>query len=107
MTHWFSAGTAQSFSYLSLLSLASVLQILVDRGRYRTMVTVVLAVGTGLGVTLLALAAIATVVGQPKYMVFVLTLCGVVIGGAFGGVLLSLRGHYTKAELRRIVAKDI
>lgn len=107
MTPWFSAGTAQSFSYLSLLSLIGVLQIFVDRGRYRGMVTAVLAAGAALSAVLLALTAIAAVAGQPGYIVFAFALSGVVMGAVFGGVLLSLPGQYTKAELRRIVAKDI
>jgi hypothetical protein len=107
MTPWFVPGTAQSFSYLSLLSLVSVLQIFVDRGRYKVAVTAALTAGAVLGAILLVLTAIAAVAGQPHYVVFVFGLGGAVISVVFGAVMLSLRGQYTKAELRRIAARDI
>jgi hypothetical protein len=107
MTPWFDAGTARSFSYLSLLSLVGVLQIFVNRGRYRAAVTAALAAGAVLGATLLVLTAVATLAGQPHHVVFAFGVAGAVLGVVFGSVLLSLRGQYAKAELRRIAAKDI
>lgn len=107
MHPWFGADGAHAFSYLSLLSLAAGLQVFVNRGRYRALVTSVLTAGAALGAALLVLAAIAVWTGQPRYILLALGVTGGVSSAVFGGVLLTLRRQYTVAELRRMAAKDL
>jgi hypothetical protein len=107
MNPWFGVESAHWFSYLSLLSLVSVLQVFVDRGRHRYLVATVVATGAALGAVLLILTTTAVLAGQPRYVLFPLGLSGSVIGIVFGSVLLTLRRQYTVAELRRMAAKEI
>lgn len=107
MIPWFDPHSAHWFSFCSLLSLASVLQVFVDRGRHRALVTAVLAAGGVFGAALLLLTVVAALAAQPGYVLFALGLTGVVISAIFGTVLLTLRQQYTAAELRRMAAKEI
>ena len=107
MNPWFGAQSAHGFSYLSLLSLLSVLQVFVDRGRYRMLMTSLIAAGAVLGTVLVILTTVAALAGQPGYVLLTLGVAGGVITVVFVSVLLSLRRQYTMAELRRMAAKEI
>jgi hypothetical protein len=107
MNPWFAAQSMHWFSYLSLLSLLSVLQVFVDRGRYRGLITTVIAAGAVLGMALVILTTVAAFAGQPDYVLLTLGVAGGVITVVFASVLLCLRHQYTAAELRRMAAKEI
>jgi hypothetical protein len=104
---WFSEGTAHGFSYLSLFSLASVLDVYVKQGRHRALVTAVFGFGACLGISLFVLAMIAASTGQPHYISRSLGIAGFVMSVVFIVVFLNLRRCYTKAELRQIAAREI
>ena len=107
MNPWFAAQSAHWFSYLSLRSLVSVLEVFVDRGRYRALITAVIAAGAVLGTVLVILTMVAALAGQPDYVLLTLGVAGGVLTVVFVSVLLSLRRQYTVAELRRMAAKEI
>jgi hypothetical protein len=107
MNAWFGPDVAVWFSFLSLLSLAAVLDLPAQRGKHEGLVTGALKAGVALGVGLLGLAAAAALLDQPWYVLFPFLVTGVVVTPAFIGGLHSARGAYRAAEARRIVARNL
>jgi len=104
---WFSPATAVLFSYLSLLSLLSLLAIPAQKRRLRGLATAVWNTVIGFSVLLLALAGLATAVGQPAYVGSALLRSGLIVGAVFAGTRRALTRSYSDAELRRTVAADL
>lgn len=107
MTEWFTPETARWFSFLSLLSLAALTAPWVHQGRHKTFVMSLYFASIALGALLLAVAGIASLAGQPAWVVRPLLLSGVVIAAVFAGTLGNVRASYTKAEERRMLARDL
>ena len=104
---WFSSATAELFSFLSLLSLCSLFAVPAQKGRLRGLASAVWNTVMGFSVLLLALAGLATVVGQPAHVGRALLLTGLVVGAVFAGTRRALTRGYSEAELRRTVAADL
>ena len=104
---WFTQEVASSFTYFSLLALLAVLEVWVGRGAHRQLVTRTLAAGAAVGAVLLALAVVAGVGGQPRYVLIALGIPGVVLSVVFASVLASVPARYNAAELRRMASREI
>ena len=104
---WFTQEVAFSFTFFSLFSLLAVLEVWVGRGVHRRAVTSAFAAGAVVGAVLLVLAVIASVGGQPQYVLVALGVPGVVLSVVFAAVLASVPARYAAAELRRMASKEI
>ena len=104
---WFSPSMAHWFVYFSLFSLFSVLGHYTRQGRLRRTVTGAMAVGAAIGVVLLAAMVMSAIEGQPRYVLVVLGIPGIVMSVVFLVTLVWLPREYARAELRRMAAKEI
>ena len=104
---WFSPGAGRWLSFLSMLTLLSLLEPLAAKGRHRSLVMSAYGAGIALGGLFLAAAAIAASVGQPAHVVRPLALSGFLVAFVFVGAFAQVRRIYTDAELRRTVASDM
>ena len=97
---WFTQEVALRFTLFSFFSLLAGLGVYVEQGRHRAAVTGAFVAGLATGLILLALAALASVVGQPHYVLFALSVPGIVLSVVFSGVLVDLPKRYAAARLR-------
>lgn len=104
---WFTPEVSLRFTFLSLFSLLAILEVFVAKGRHRRAVTSALAAGAAAGVILLALAVLAGIGGQPRFVLIALGVPGIVLSVVFATVLASLPSRYAATELRRIASKEI
>jgi hypothetical protein len=104
---WFSPETARVFSFLSLMSLCSLLARPAQRGQLRRVTTGIWNAAVGLGVALLVSGVAGGAVGQPPHVTRTLLLSGFAVGFAFVVTRRAMMRHYEEAELRRTVAADL
>jgi len=104
---WFPAHVAPLFSFFSLLSVISALQMFVQRGQYRRWVTAIYLAATAVGLVLILMACVALARHQPGYVLFALGFPGAVIFLTCGIGTLMLRQRYSAAEMRKSVADDL
>ncbi len=104
---WFTPEGSLWFTLFSFFSLFAILDVYVGQGRHRRAVTSALAVGAVTGAILLALAVLAGVGAQPRYVLIALGLPGIVLSGVFMATLVSVPARYAAAELRRMASKEI
>lgn len=104
---WFTKEVAPFFSLFSLLAVLSVLERFAKQGRHRAAVTATYTAGAALGVVLTALAAVAWLVGQPRYVLATLAFTGVLVAAGFVASIKDLQRIYQKAELRKTIANDL
>ena len=107
MEPWFTPETGRLFAMLSLLAFAATLEPLARQGRARGAVMTIFAACVGLGLALLALAAVAGAIGQPGYVVRPLIVGGLVVALPFTAAFAEVRRIYNEAELRKTIASDL
>ena len=107
MNEWFSVELSRNLGWFSLLSLLSLMNFYVHRGRYRTLVVSIWRAMLALGMVCLGASLFGLAVGQPSHVVRPLLVVGVVVATVFGATLNLIRLAYRDAELRKTIARDI
>jgi hypothetical protein len=107
MEPWFTPETERLFSMLLLLAFTATLEPLARQGRARAAVMTTFASCIGLGLALLALAAVAAESGQPGHVVRPLTIGGLVVTLLFATAFEEMRRIYNQVELRKTMASDL
>ena len=104
---WFSMEFSQNLKWFSLLSLLSLMNLSVRRGRHRTPVLFIWTTMLTLGVLCLGACATALALGQPSHVFRPLLVVGVVVTVVFATTFALIRRGYQEAELRKTIARDI
>lgn len=107
MNEWFGPEVARLFPWLSLMSLAAISAIWIERGQHRKLVTGIYVLSIAFGGLLLAAGLTARVVEQPGHVAGPLLMSGVVITAVFAATWPVVRNGYAKAEQRKILARDM
>ena len=107
MNEWFSVEFSRNLGWFSLLSLLSLMNFYVHRGRHRTLVVSIWRAMLALGIVCLGASVVGLAVGQPSHVVRPLLVVGVVVAAVFGATLNWIRLAYRDAELRKTIAQDI
>lgn len=104
---WFTQEVSLWFTLFSFFALLGTLEVFVAQGRHRRAVTGALAAGAVIGAILLALAVLAVVQGQPRYVLIAFGVPGIVLTAVFAATLTSVPARYAAAEMRRMASKEI
>ena len=104
---WFAKEVAPFFSLFSLLAVLSVLERFAKQGRHRAAITATYQAGAALGGVLVALAGVAWLLGQPRYVAATLAFTGLLVAAGFVASIKDLQRIYQKAELRKTIASDL
>lgn len=107
MTEWFGPEVGPWFSLLSLMSLAALTSIWIEKGQHRAAVTGIYIASVAFGVLLLLAGLIARLIEQPAYVSGPLLTSGVVITAVFAATWPVVLQGYARAEQRKLVARDL
>ena len=107
MTEWFGPEVGPWFSLLSLMSLVACVAPWVARGEHKSLVTGIYVSSLATGGVFLGAGLLARFLDQPSYVVWPLTLAGIVITACFAATLPVVLKGYAEAEQRKIVARDM
>lgn len=85
----------------------ALLQYWAERGQFKSLSMAVSVAGGAIGLLALAAAIAASTFDQPKYVVTLLFVSGLVIFAGYLGTIPETLKLYRKSELNRSVAKDL
>jgi peptidoglycan/LPS O-acetylase OafA/YrhL len=85
----------------------ALLQVWAERGQNKVVSIAISIAGSVMGALALMAAVIASIQGQPDYVVTLLFVSGVVILAAYLGTIPSTLKMYGKSEMNRSLAKDL
>lgn len=107
MDPWFSPEAGRWFALLSLLSLLALTAPLIMQGRAKPLVLAGYLAALGVGIVLLAAAALAALSDQPGHVSGALGLSGLVLSVVFAAVIPLVLKGYRDAEHRKTLARDL
>ncbi len=95
---WFTSEIALRFTLFSFFALLAGFDLYIEQGRLRVAVTGAMVAGAATGVILFVLAVLASIGGQPRYVLFALGAPAIVLSVVFAAVLISLPNRYAAAR---------